>query len=273
MIRVNSTEFDETEIVKEMQYHTAETHTEAKNKASEALIISELLKQRAAALKLDVSNIKVGIFEKKGVENADEKSDEQDNEEGFLEALLALEVDYPEASEEDTRNYFNANPKKFMTTPLIEAKHILLEAAPDDASARSEAIELAEQLIKRLEDDPTLFANLATLHSKCPSAKTGGQLGQLGKGQTVPEFERQLFNCPVGLASAPVESRYGVHVVYLDRRVEGKVLPYEMVKERIADYLNEKVRRKAIAQYIHTLISDAEIDGFDFSISDSPLMQ
>ena len=52
MIRVNNTEFDETAIVKEMQYHAAETHTEAKNKACEALIISELLKQRAQELSL-----------------------------------------------------------------------------------------------------------------------------------------------------------------------------------------------------------------------------
>ena len=52
MIRVNQTEFDETTIIKEMQYHAAETHTEAKNKACEALIIAELLKQRAAQLKL-----------------------------------------------------------------------------------------------------------------------------------------------------------------------------------------------------------------------------
>jgi len=260
MIRVNNIEFDETAVVKEMQYHTAKTHTEAKNKASEALIISELLKQRASVLKLDVIDGKASLNDEKG-------------NEAFLEALLALEVDFPKASDEDSRNYFKANPKKFMTTPLIEAKHILLEAAPDDANARSEAIELAEQLIKRLEDDPKSFSELATLHSKCPSAKTGGQLGQLGKGQTVPEFERQLFNCQLGLANAPLESRYGVHVVYLDRRVEGKVLPFEMVKERIADYLNEKVRRKAIAQYIHTLISDAEIEGFDFTVSDSPLMQ
>jgi len=261
MIRVNSTEFDETAIVKEMQYHTAETHTEAKNKASEALIISELLKQRASVLKLEGTDVKIVM------------SDGKENEDAFLDTLLALEVDFPKASEEDSRNYFRANPKKFMTTPLIEAKHILLEAAPDDANARSEAIELAEQLIKRLDDDPALFSDLATLHSKCPSAKTGGQLGQLGKGQTVPEFERQLFNCSLGLASASVESRYGVHIVYLDRRVEGKVLPYEMVKERISDYLNEKVRRKAIAQYIHTLVSDADIEGFDFAVSDSPLMQ
>jgi len=259
MIRVNNTEFDETAIVKEMQYHTAKTHTEAKNKASEALIISELLKQRASVLELDGADVKIGTG--------------NENEEVFLESLLALEVDFPKASEEDSRCYFNANPKKFMTTPLIEAKHILLDAAPDDANARSEAIELAEQLIKRLKDEPKSFSELAILHSKCPSAKTGGQLGQLGKGQTVPEFERQLFNCSLGLASSPLESRYGVHIVYLDRRVEGKVLPYEMVKERISDYLNEKVRRKAIAQYIHTLVSDADIEGFDFTVSDSPLMQ
>jgi len=252
MIRVNNTEFDETAIVSEMQYHTADTHTESKNKACESLIISELLKQRSAELKIENS---------------------KENDEAFLETLLELEVDFPKASDDDCRNYFAANPKKFMTTPLIEAKHILLEADPSDASARSEAIELAEQLIKRLQDDPHLFSDLATLHSKCPSAKTGGQLGQLGKGQTVPEFERQIFNCELGLAKSPIESRYGVHVVLIDRRVEGKALPYEMVKERIADYLNEKVRRKAIAQYIHTLISSAKIEGFDFSVSDSPLMQ
>jgi peptidyl-prolyl cis-trans isomerase C len=51
------------------------------------------------------------------------------------------------------------------------------------------------------------------------------------------------------------------------------VLPYQMVEERITDYLNEKVRRKAIAQYIHTLLVAADIEGFDFSVSDSPLMQ
>ena len=101
----------------------------------------------------------------------------------------------------------------------------------------------------------------------------GGQLGQLSKGQTVPEFERQLSNCKRGLAQSPIESRYGVHVVVLDQHVEGKQLPFDMVKTRIADYLNEKVRRKAIAQYIHTLISQATIDGFDFKVSESPLMQ
>jgi peptidyl-prolyl cis-trans isomerase C len=71
----------------------------------------------------------------------------------------------------------------------------------------------------------------------------------------------------------PISSRYGVHVAFIDQRVEGRRLEFDMVSQRIADYLNEKVRRKAIAQYIETLIAKADIEGFDFSVSDSPLMQ
>ena len=272
MIRVNQTEFDETAIIKEMQYHPAETHTEAKNKACEALIIGELLKQRARELKLQQAESHQDACCSGGDCSGSHES-QPAHSEAFLDQLLEIEVDYPSASEEDCRQYFEANPKKFMTSPLVEASHILLDAAPDDAQARSEANELAIQLIARLQDEPSLFAELAGLHSRCPSAKVGGSLGQLGKGQTVPEFERQLFNCPVGLAGAPIETRYGVHVVLINHLVEGRPLPFDMVKQRIADYLNEKVRRKAIAQYIYTLISEAEIEGFDFDVSASPLMQ
>lgn len=272
MLRVNKTHFDETAIIKEMQYHPAETHTEAKNKACEALIIGELLKQRAAQLNLHQHETEFdGCCSGGACSEAHEEAPAK--AEAFLDQLLEIEVDFPTATEEDCRQYFEANPKKFMTSPLVEASHILLDAAPDDAQARSEANELAIQLIKRLEEQPSMFAELAALHSRCPSAKVGGQLGQLGKGQTVPEFERQLFNCDIGLAGAPIESRYGVHVVYINQRVEGRPLPFDLVQQRIADYLNEKVRRKAIAQYIYALISDADIEGFEFDVSASPLMQ
>ena len=66
---------------------------------------------------------------------------------------------------------------------------------------------------------------------------------------------------------------HAADVVAVDRKIEGKQLPYDAVKDKIAAYLNEKVERKAVAQYIHTLIQAAEIKGFDFAVSDSPLLQ
>lgn len=253
MIRVNSTQFDEKAIIAEMQYHTAETHADAKNKACETLIIGELVKQRAKALNLPI--------------------DDMGSQEEALNTLLEQEIEFPHASEANCRMYFENNRGKFTTSPLVSGRHILLAVPADEPDARSKALEQARVLIQELRGNTADFPKLAAQYSRCPSAKTGGHLGQISKGQTVPEFERQLFQCNEGLVDSPLESRYGVHVVEIDQKVEGKPLPFEMVKQRIADYLNEKVKRKAIAQYLAHLVAEAEIDGFDMQVSASPLMQ
>lgn len=253
MIRVNNTEISETAILAEMQYHPADNQREAMIKASEALVIGELVKARAATLGISLQ-------------------DEADNAEA-LGQLLAQEVDMPLATEADCQRYYDANLDKFQTTPLLAVKHILLAAAPDDDDARIKAADLAIELLNELSTAPEKFAALAEAYSACPSNKVGGSLGQITRGQTVPEFERQLFNLGEGLARRPLESRYGLHLVQVDHRVEGRQLPYAQVQEKIQDYLNEKVKRKAIAQYIETLIAGAQIEGFDFSVSESPLLQ
>lgn len=71
----------------------------------------------------------------------------------------------------------------------------------------------------------------------------------------------------------PIESRYGFHIVLVDRKIDGQALPYDYVKDKVSDYLNDKVERKATAQYIQTLIADADIKGFVFDLEESPLIQ
>lgn len=290
MIRVNETTFDENVIMHEMQYHAGKSQRDAMIKASESLIIAELLKQRARTLGLldnaaaanegaEVATQKVAekrISSGKGFStNKDDGQIESAcvDDESFSEELFNREVEMPSATEQDCRHYYDNNLDKFCTTPLLAVSHILLAADPEDEMARIEAEDKAKLLIRKLDQDISIFASLAEQHSICPSKKTQGQLGQITKGQTVPEFERQLFSCDVGLVRKPLPSRYGIHVVNVDHRVEGRQMEFSMVQQRIEDYLNEKVRRKAIAQYIETLIAAADIDGFDFSVSDSPLIQ
>ena len=70
--------------------------------------------------------------------------------------------------------------------------------------------------------------------SACPSAAQGGHLGQISRGQTVPEFETFLYNLEVGqICPVPVKTRFGYHVLRLDRRIEGRQLPFEAVSDRI----------------------------------------
>ncbi|MAN50521.1 MULTISPECIES: peptidylprolyl isomerase [unclassified Marinimicrobium] len=255
MITVNQTQIPEDKVLAEMQYHPAESRREAMFKAAESLIIGELFRQRAKTLGIPVSDDTV------------ESSDED-----FIEALIEQEVAIPDASEEDCRQYFEANPGKFETSPLLEVKHILLAVPKEDDAGRAEAKMRADALLDILKGGAD-FGKLAKRESSCPSKETGGSLGQLSKGQTVPEFERQVFVAEPGLMPRPVESRYGFHLVYIERKIPGKPLTFDQAREKIAEYLNEKVRRKAIAQYIQVLIAEAEIEGYDFQVDGSPLMQ
>jgi peptidyl-prolyl cis-trans isomerase C len=254
MIRVNHTDITEEQILMEMQYFPAATQRQAMLNAAESLIIGELLRQRAATLSLPFSSEKIN------------------DKEDYLEQLIEREVVIPQASDEECLQYFQQNPQRFKTSPLIEANHILIAAAADNAQARIEAKFLAEQIIEQVKQQ-TDFATLAQQFSACPSKTTGGNLGQLSRGQTVPEFERQLLNATTGLQPYPIESRYGFHVVDIKNKVDGFPLPLDAVKNKISLYLNEKVRQKAIAQYIQTLIDAATIEGYDFDTNRQSLLQ
>ncbi|WP_144392743.1 peptidylprolyl isomerase [Pleionea sediminis] len=253
MITVNKIEIPKDSIFNEMQYHPAEQLEEAQFKASRSLIIDELFRQRAVELTL--------------IKESEKMNDE------IVEQVLQTDVESPVASANDCETYYQSNKEKFVTFPLLEVRHILLQAAPDDFETRDEMRELAVTLIRTLENDVAAFKSLAKQYSACPSKEVGGSLGQLSKGQTVPEFEEQLQRFETGLVTMPIESRYGLHVVDIVRKVDGNQLPFEMVSDRIENYLNEKVQRKSIAQYIARRIIESEIKGIELGVDERNAMQ
>jgi peptidyl-prolyl cis-trans isomerase C len=72
---------------------------------------------------------------------------------------------------------------------------------------------------------------------------------------------------------AIAETRYGFHVVRLDRHAPGQMLPFELVRGRIADYLATSVQHRALAQYVAVLAGRAEITGITLAAAASPLVQ
>jgi len=256
-IIVNGIAIAASAIDTEVQYHPAGSRREAMVQAAQALIIAELIAQKA--------------HEKGLTDVADRERLESDP--ALIDTLFAQEVDIPIATDEECIRYFEANPEQFTSSPLVETNHILLAADPKDLEHRAEMLVIAEQLIKQLKAKDIDFASAARSYSVCPSKEQGGNLGQLSSGQTVSEFERQVFAANIGLMDSPVESRFGYHIVEVVRKVAGKALPYELVEDKIVKYLNDKVHSKAISQYLHRLVSEADINGFAFNIDESLLMQ
>lgn len=261
-VSVNGVAIARAAIARETQNHPAAKPIEAWQAAARALVVRELLLQEAR---------RIGMTAEPAM---DDEGRRETEEEALVRGLVEREVKTPEAETEACRRYFAFNRERFRTPDLFEARHILLAAAPRDAKGRVEAAARAEAMIGEIRKDPGAFATLAAAVSACPSGATGGSLGQIGPGQTVAEFEAALGALPVGeVAPAPVETRYGFHIVQVDRRIPGRELPFEIVQPRIAAWLGERVRHAAIRQYIGILAGRAEIVGVDLAAQSSPLVQ
>ncbi len=88
------------------------------------------------------------------------------------------------------------------------ARHILVETE-----------EACESLKNEIETGAD-FAALAGEHSKCPSGKQGGDLGEFGPGQMVPEFDKVVFSGEVGKVHGPIKTQFGYHLVEVTNRTE-----------------------------------------------------
>jgi peptidyl-prolyl cis-trans isomerase C len=257
-VSVNGVSIARDAIVREMQHHAAPKPIAAWQQAARALVIRELLLQRAHQIGVTPEPI------------SDAEGRRETDDEAIMRVLVEREVTVPEPDDATCRRYYENNQNHFRSPDIYEASHILFAALAADTKAHLQARADAGAVLATLHENPDCFATLAQAYSRCPSAAQGGNLGQITAGQTTPEFEQALVALSPGeLCTKPVATRYGFHIIRLDRKHEGRTLPYEVVAGRIADYLRESVRRRADAQYIARLVSAARIDGIELAGADA----
>jgi peptidyl-prolyl cis-trans isomerase C len=238
-------------IAREAQNHPARTPLAAWTAAARALVVRELLLQAARRSGLEPQPA------------TDAEGRRETEEEALIRGLVDSQVEVPAPDEDSCRRYYENNRARFRSADIHEASHILL-AARRDEPAFAAARERAVMLLAYLAREPHRFAEIARAHSDCPSAAAGGNLGQLTKGATTPPFEQALAQLEPGeITKQPVETRYGLHIIRLDRRIPGGLLPFEAVRERIAEYLAQRAHRIAVAQFVARLAARAEVTGVD----------
>jgi len=253
-VAVNGTIISRAAITGEVQYHPAPSPSVSWQKAAEALVLRELLLQEADRLAIAAAP------------QVDDKERRETDDEARIRALVEHEVLVPEPNDAELRRYYDANRAKFRPSEIIEARHILVAARASDAAAFAAAREKAESLAAELAANPDSFDGLARSHSDCGSSGEGGRLGQLTPEETTPEFAAAVADLAEGeTTAAPIETRYGLHIIRLDRRIAGEVLPFDTVAARIGEYLRERTRRTATAQYLARLVSHANITGIEIA--------
>jgi peptidyl-prolyl cis-trans isomerase C len=90
------------------------------------------------------------------------------------------------------------------------------------ATARHLLVDTREKCedIKRQIEAGADFAEMAAVHSICPSGQNGGELGEFQPGQMVKEFDEVVFGGEMGIVHGPIRTRFGFHLVEITSRTE-----------------------------------------------------
>ena len=146
-------------------------------------------------------------------------------------------------SEKDCEEYYAANPEKFMTDGTVNASHILVDTE-----------EAALEILGKIEGGEVSFEDAAREYSSCPSKDAGGNLGEFGRGQMVPEFDTAVFSMEVGeVTKTPVKTQFGYHLIKLNSKTEAAAIPYAEISGEIMNALLLEKRRAAYESKINQL--------------------
>lgn len=250
-VMVNGKRIDADAIHREMQYHPASSLAAAREAAARALVVRELILEAA---------------QRGGVTAKPEASESP--EEALIRQVLEREVAPIEPDEESCQRYFEKN-RAALHTPLIHVVSHILLMVPEEALARQEADERARELLRELSGDVNRFREAARKHSDCPSGRDGGRLGRVDARNTTPEFVRALARLEPGrIAPAPVETRYGFHIVYVEAREGGVPYSYPQARPLIVAYLRDTAHRRALVDYVRGLVAQASIEGVEWVDND-----
>ncbi len=247
---VNGVEIAPEAIAREIQHHPAPDAETAWIEAARALAVRELLLQEARRLELEaeVETDEAGRIEEEG--------------DAMVRALLEAEVQPAQPGETECRRYYEANAARFRTPDLFEAAHILIEPEGEGDDAWRTAEARARTIAQEVRDDPAAFAAAARAHSGCASARQDGALGEIRRGELVPPVQAGLEALADGeTAREPVRSRFGWHVLRLQRRIEGRAVPFELVRDKIAEMLEARSWSVEAARYVAALAARGRVEG------------
>jgi parvulin-like peptidyl-prolyl isomerase len=147
------------------------------------------------------------------------------------------------ASRKEIERYYEKNKEIQFTTPEKRCtSHILFTKDQEKK---------AEEVKGRLENGAN-FAGLAKEFSQDPgSAKKGGDLGCLGKGETVPAFEKAVFNAEEGEIVGPVKTEFGYHVIKVTDIKPESTQPLSEVESQIREQLSANKQAEEFSAWVH----------------------
>jgi len=155
--------------------------------------------------------------------------------------------------ERSVRKYYRKNKKIFWVPEKMTLSHIMF-IRESDSSVKERKLQkkTAEEILRRIQAGEN-FSELAKKYSDDVSAHSGGELGVVGRGTMLPEFENAAFDLKVGEVSNIVKTINGLHIIKCDNIIPGYTKEFELVKSEIKKILSSRKRERKYKEWMSEL--------------------
>lgn len=174
-----------------------------------------------------------------------------------------------QVSTADLQAYYDQHRDEYRTGDQVNVRHILIKTPLPDANGKIDpsgveaARKKAEDVLKQLKAGGD-FSKLAEKYSEdTASAKNGGSIGWIGRGRTVPEFEKAAFGLPKGGTSDLVQSSYGFHIIHVDDKQDAHLKTLSEVRPEIEPIIKQLKASQELSAQADALLAQAKSEGLD----------
>ena len=160
----------------------------------------------------------------------------------LMEYAISKCVESVRVTEDDVRGYYDAHKDEMMEEETVNASHILVDSE-----------EKANEILASINAGEISFEDAARENSTCPSSAQGGNLGDFGRGQMVPEFDTACFEMEEGEVRGPVKTQFGYHLIRLNKKNPAEALSYNDVRSQLYEQLTREKQQAAYQSKINQL--------------------
>jgi peptidyl-prolyl cis-trans isomerase SurA len=259
-----------------------ESVPDLKKQAAASLVndmISELLlKDRADRLGITVSDaeVKEAVNRLKQQYNitTDEQFDESLRTSGLTRAEMEARLrdtlvtnkvfsrelrNREDLSDSELRERYNREKEQYRLPERAHLREIVV-LKPEGATNLDEQRQKATEIGEAARKPGTDFANLASTMSESGTREKGGDLGEVAKGDLVPDLDKPIFSAAAGTVLGPIETKSAWHIIKVEQRLPSEVPGFETVKERLRREASDETFQRDYKAYIETLRKDTFIE-------------
>ncbi len=162
-----------------------------------------------------------------------------------------------ELTDRELRERYDREKDRYRLPERAHLREIVV-LRPENAAGAQKAEQKANDVAAQARSGGD-FAKLAQTFSESGSKDKGGDLGEVARGELLPDLDKAVFNSAAGTVIGPLTTKSGWHILKVETRLPSEVPAFESLKDKIRKDAGDDAFQRDFKAYIDRLRKDAYI--------------